>query len=113
MRFMDVHQGPLQLGKNGTPSSPPAPASTSGFGTIYINVDFNWDDFSKTPKQGGGTDDYLAWDNKIFGTSMTSDQLATLTIIHEISHNAPRPVDAPDPTDTRAMNLNIYNDCVK
>jgi hypothetical protein len=45
MKFVDVHKGNLRV-QNGAPQDDPAPATTSGFGTIYINRDYNWDDFS-------------------------------------------------------------------
>jgi RHS repeat-associated protein len=104
----------VQLGflkvQNGAPvPSTPPPAQTSGYGTIYINTDYNWANFASVSVAGGGTFNYLAYNNKALHTNMTSDQLATLIIIHELQHNRPGGREK----ESAAEKLAIYNDCIK
>jgi RHS repeat-associated protein len=109
IRFVDTPQGYLQV-QNGAPANAtPAPASTSTYGTVYINTDYNWADFSKVTTSTGGTYNYLAYANRVFGTNMSSEQLGTLIIIHELQHNRP---GGPD-LESTAEKLAIYKDCIK
>ena len=79
-------------------------------GTININTDYNWGDFSKVTTNTGKTFNYLNYINKAYGTKMTSSELAALIVIHELRHqNIPKPSDA----ETKAANLEIYNACIK
>lgn len=103
--------GKLNL-KNGVPTTLPAPANTMGYGQININIDYNWDDFTKVATQQGGTFNYLSYINKGLGTNMTSEQLGELIILHELGHQATAPKQ-PSDAESAAEMMKIYNRCVK
>jgi hypothetical protein len=117
--FIAVNLGNLQVsstraGLQPTLNTPP-PAEVNGFGTaILINTAYNWSNFSQvtaTVKATGKTTnfDYLAGVNGILGSNMTSDQLATLIVLHELRHLR----GAPQETSTRTFNLPILQDCIQ
>jgi RHS repeat-associated protein len=111
--FLDRNLGYLTL-TNGVPQTKPAPAETSGFGTIYVNRDYNWSDFSKVTTSKGGTFKYLADYNKnIPGANLSSDQLATVIIIHELEHNRPGFGWIDNPALTGKNQLDIIKDCIR
>ena len=88
------------------PTSPP-PANTVGAGQININTDYNWGNFSRVTTSTGTLYNYLSYMNGALGTNMTSTQLATMIIIHELRHNR-----SQDEESARAL-LEIYNACIK
>jgi len=55
---------------------------------------------------------YLSYINRALGTNMTSEQLGTLIIIHELGHQTSAPKQ-PSDVESRAEKLTIYNDCIK
>ena len=73
--------------KNGVPRPLPAPATTSGYGQVNINTSYNWSNFSKVTTSTGGTFNYLAYINGIWHTNLSSEQLGTEIVIHELEHN--------------------------
>jgi hypothetical protein len=77
-------------------------------GAIYLNIDYNWGNFSKVSTSAGGVFNYLAYINKLFKTNMNSEQLGTFLIIHELLHNRPS-----DVAETVKAGQTIYNDCIK
>jgi len=111
--YIPVSDGSLQLRGN-TPLDRPAPArsSTPGDGmridnpVIYINTDYNWDDFSKT-LSNRGVFDFLNYENKKLGTHMTSGQLATMIVLHELLHAVGK-----DDEGKKALK-DLYNACIK
>ena len=84
--FAPKHQGDLQL-VGGVPASLPAPGSTNKGKTVYLNLDFNWGDFSSTPTTAaGGTYNYLAFMNKyLLLESNELGQLGALVIFTNCS----------------------------
>ena len=94
--------------KNGVPQPLPAPATTSGYGQVNINTSYNWSNFSKVTTSTGGTFNYLAYINGIWHTNLSSEQLGTEIVIHELEHN----IKGMNP-DTAAANIAIVNDCIK
>jgi RHS repeat-associated protein len=107
--YQDVQLGRLVL-QNGSPAQgTPPPAQTSTVGAVYINSDYNWANFSQVKTSTGSTYNYLAYWDKVLGQNLTSEQLGTLIIIHEIQHNQPGKRDK----ESTAEKLAIYNDCVK
>jgi RHS repeat-associated protein len=106
--FSDVQLGNLQV-KNGAPApGTPPPSETSGYGAIYLNTDYNWADFSKVTTSTGSTYNYLAYLNKVYSSNMTSEQLGTFLIVHELLHNRPSDVG-----ETVKAGQTIINDCLK
>jgi RHS repeat-associated protein len=107
IKFNYNSYGELQV-RGGVPATEPAAAFTLGYPTapININTDYNWKDFSKVPKSTGGTFDYLNFWNKQLGTSMTSDELGALVVIHELRH------ERGDSGEGIRFNKRIYNDCI-
>ena len=94
VKFDLVHNGNLQIDGNGNPlgtaAGGPAPAQTVG-NTVQINIDYNWSDFSNTQAKNvvnGGTApyDYLKFVNNSMNRNMTSDELASLIVLHELTH---------------------------
>jgi len=98
--------GRLQV-QGGRPQTDPAPANTLGYGQININSDYNWGDFSKVTISTGATHNYLSYMNTTLGTKMTSEQLGTMIIIHELRHNR-----GQDEESNKAL-MDVYNDCIK
>jgi hypothetical protein len=82
-----------------------------GYGQINLNADYNWADFSKVSTQQGGTFNFLAFENKVFGTNLNSEQLGTLIILHELGHqnNIPK---QPSNAENRAEKLAIIMNCI-
>jgi hypothetical protein len=108
--FVYTALGKLQV-QNGAPAvGTPPPAQTSTYGTVYINTDYNWGNFSRVATSTGSTFNYLAYINRALGTSMNSEQLGTLIVIHELEHNRP---GGPGLVESTAEKLAVYNDCVK
>jgi hypothetical protein len=106
--FYYTSLGDLQV-KNGAPAiGTPPPASTSTFGQVNINLDYSWSNFSAVPTSAGGTFNYLGYLNNVYGISMSSSQLGTLIIIHELEHNLPQGAQ-----ETAQGGQNIYYDCIK
>jgi len=113
IKFTYGSYGKLQVTRNAPREGTPAPAETSTYGAIYVNTDYNWGDFSKVSTSQGGIYNYLGYINGALKTNMTSDQLGTLIIIHELEHNRPQPVDAPDVGESAAEKRKIYDSCIK
>jgi hypothetical protein len=109
--YNEQHNGNLQLARGAPAAGTPAPAQTLGFGTINLNMDYNWGDFSQVTTSRGGTYDYLGYINRMYGTSMTSEQFGTLLIIHELFHQFTVPNYSND--ETIKAKKKIYNDCIK
>jgi hypothetical protein len=109
--FTDVHNGDLQV-KGGVPQGPPAPApsETNQIGLIFINIDYNWGDFSKVTTSTGSIYNYLAYLNKVYGSNMNSEQLGTFLILHELLHNRPSQFD---PGEGVKAGQTIIKDCLK
>jgi RHS repeat-associated protein len=110
IKFNYVHRGRLVV-RNNAPATRPAPADTLGYGTININIDYNWDDFSNVITSTGRTFDYLGFINRSAGTNLTSEQLGDLIIIHELRHQQtmPKPSDAEG---AQAL-LEVYRKCIR
>ena len=108
IRFFDVQKGKLVVQNNAPADGTPPPSDTSTYGAIYINIDYNWEDFSKNPTSTGGVYDYLGYLNKVYGTNMNSEQLGTFLILHELLHNRPS-----DVAETVKAGQTIINDCLK
>jgi len=94
---------------NGVPQATPAAASTLGYHTapININTDYNWNNLSSVTTSTGGTFNFLGYINQQLGTSMKSDQLGALIVLHELRH------DQGDEGEGVAFNKDIHNDCIK
>jgi len=109
--FHEGAYGDLQV-SNGAPVSSSgavnAPAWTYGFGQVNINTNYSWNNFSSVPTSTGGTFNYLGYINKAMGTTMSSGQLGTLIVVHELEHN--RPAGAQETNQDKS---DIYNDCIK
>ena len=102
----------LQVDRGGPLKGTPQPASTAGMGQVNINRDYLWDDFSQVSTQGGGSYDYLGYMNRNLRTNMTSDQLGTLIIIHELGHPIIAPKQ-PANTESAGEKRDIYDKCIK
>ena len=112
--FNELHQGNLQLAAGAPSPNGPAAASTAGMGTVNLNIDYNWADLSKVTTSRGGTYDFLGYINRMSGLNMTSEQLGTLMIIHELLHQDVLPLSArPSHDESIRAQKRIYNDCIK
>lgn len=106
IKFHDDSYGELRV-KNGIPITEPPPANTLGYGQVNINTDYTWNNLSRVPTSTGSVFNYLGYINRALGTSMTTGQLGTLIVIHELEHNVGKDLEGNGPfTD-------IYKDCIK
>ena len=55
--------------------------------------------------------DYLAYENKVYGTNMNSEQVGTLIILHELRHQDSLG-KATSNAETVAANTQIITNCV-
>jgi RHS repeat-associated protein len=111
IRFNYASYGQLSVIK-GQPQAIPAPANTLGYGTININSDYNWGDFTAVTTQQGGTFNYLAFINRAYRSNLNSEQLGTLIILHELSHQQTFGNQHGDQEST-AEKIALINDCIK
>jgi hypothetical protein len=94
------------------------PAETTGPNTVTINSDYNnWLDFSKVSALNVSTNtvvswNYLAVENQVLGSNMTTPQFANLLLLHEFSHTKIGG-NKPGESDNAAFNLPIFNNCIK
>jgi RHS repeat-associated protein len=109
--FNEQNNGALQLANGAPAAATPSPAQTLGFGTVNLNMNYNWGNFSQVATSTGGTYNYLGYINRMFGTNMTSEELGTLIIIHELLHQATVPNQSDD--ESIKAKKAIYNDCIK
>jgi len=107
IKFNFQSYGRLTVQAGGPAPGSPAPANTHGAGQININTDYNWSDFSRVTTSTGATYNYLAFINQAIGKNMTSTQLATMIIIHEIRHQYDQNEESG-----KAL-LEVFNACIK
>jgi RHS repeat-associated protein len=116
--FTEGHGGRLRV-ENNSIQTLPAPASTHtridgrpiANPVIFINLSYNWADFSYTVAQDFMPRDYLLAMNQAMGVQMTSAELGALIVLHELMHHSPG--DRGKAEETPASMKDIFNACLK
>lgn len=112
IRFNYMSMGKLIVANNAPAKGTPAPAQTLGYGTVNINTDYNWGDFSKVRTAQGGSYDYLGYMNRTLRRNMNSEQLGTMIILHELGHQQMWP-KSPSDVENAAEKIAILEKCIK
>ena len=112
IRFNYINQGKLSISGGQPALGTPAAANTYGYGTVNINKDYNWGDFSKVSTQQGGTFDFLKYFNTTLNRTMNTEQLGTMIILHELGHQQYWP-KSPSDVENAVEKATIFDKCIK